>query len=295
MLAGSHGAKREQREALDVVQARSRQWWETTPMSYDWRREGHHEPLTAGWFDDQDRRFLTAARFYATNRVPFDRLISYAELAGRDVLEIGVGSGLHAELLARAGAQVTGIDLTAAAIERTRRRFELRGLQGRFYQWDAEHTAPELERAFDFVWSWGVIHHSSRTALIVRNVQRWLRPGGTFAGMVYHRDSLNAAALLVCDWLLRGGLFAHSVDEALWRGTDGYMARFYPVDQWRDLLLAFFGEAEVRVLGQKSEAVPLPGPLRRRLVPLVPDRAARAIVRRFGSFVTFSARDPLVE
>ena len=295
MVAGSHGAKREQREALDVVQARSRQWWEATPMSYDWHRDGSHQPLTAGWFDDQDRRFLAAARFYATDRVPFDRLIPYAELADRDVLEIGVGSGLHAELLAKAGARVTGIDLTEAAIERTRRRFELRGLQGRFYQWDAEQTTPELDRTFDFIWSWGVIHHSSRTALIVRNVHRWLRPGGSFAGMVYHRDSINAAALLVYDWLLRRGLFAHSVDEALWRGTDGYMARFYPADQWRDLLLAFFGAAGVRVLGQKSEVVPLPGPLRRRIVPLVPDRVARAVVHRCGSFVTFWARDPLMD
>src|SRR5262249_49074349 len=154
----------------------------------------------------------------------------------------------------RAGARLTGIDLTHAAVKRTRQRFAMRHLQGRFFQSDAETPALASGRAFDFVWSWGVLHHSSRTALIVRNVHRWLREDAAFGGRVYHRDSVNGAALLVYDWIFRRMALAHSVDEALWRGTDGYMARFYPSEQWRDLLLAFFHEASVEVVGQKSES-----------------------------------------
>jgi 2-polyprenyl-3-methyl-5-hydroxy-6-metoxy-1,4-benzoquinol methylase len=262
-------------------------------MTYDWRNGSPDEPLTSAWFKHQDQRFLAAARLYATDQLPFDRLIPYATLRGKDVLEIGVGSGLHAELLARAGAKVTGIDLTRAAIERTQKRFELCQLEGRFVQWDAEQSRPEFKRAFDFVWSWGVIHHSSRTALIVRNIHHWLREDGAFAGMVYHRDSINGAALLVRDWIIKRKVLSHTADEALWRGTDGYMARFYPAEQWRDLLLGFFREASVNVSGQKTEALPLPRQLRRLLLPLVSDNAARRILSRFGSFLTYRAGFPL--
>jgi SAM-dependent methyltransferase len=262
-------------------------------MTYDWRRPASSASDSVGWFDEQDQRFLANAAFYATDVAPFDRFLPYADLRGKDVLEIGIGSGLHAELLASAGADVTGIDLTGTAVARTRKRFELKHLRGRFFQWDAEKALPEFERAFDFVWSWGVIHHSSRSGLIVRNVHNWLRPEGSFAGMVYHRDSINAVVSVVRDWVLRGGIAHRSVDEALWRGTDGYMARFYSAESFRDFLLAFFEEARTRTTGQKLEVLPIPTRVRDPLLPRVSDATARAVLSRFGSFLTFEAHHPL--
>jgi SAM-dependent methyltransferase len=294
MLTGHHGPKRNAVEPLDTVQASNREWWQSTPMDYDWRSGAAGKAISVDWLHEQDRRFLESAAFYATDRRPFDRFIPYADLRDKDVLEIGIGSGLHAQLMAEAGARVTGIDITSAAVERTRRRFELNGLRARVMEWDAEVQHPDFEASFDFVWSWGVIHHSSRTARVVRNVSQWLRPDGVFAGMVYHRESVNAAALVARDWVVHRGLFAHSFDEALWRGTDGYMARFYPADQWQDLLLGFFGDAAVAVTGQKSDVLPLPRPLRRLMLPLISDAAARRLAERVGSFLTFRACGPLV-
>jgi SAM-dependent methyltransferase len=293
VLTGRHGPKRDSDEPLELVQTRNRNWWESTPMTYDWRRPTRSAADTTDWFEEQDRRFLSAAAFYATDAYPFDRFLPYPTLRGKDVLEIGIGSGLHAELLARADAHVTGIDLTSAAVARSKRRFEIKGLRGRFFQWDAEQSLPEFERSFDFVWSWGVIHHSSRSGLIVRNVHSWLRPDGVFSGMVYHRDSINAVVSVIRDWFLRGGIGRHSVDEALWRGTDGYMARFYSADSWRDFLLAFFAEARTCTTGQKLEVLPIPGRLREPVLPLVSDDIARRLLSRFGSFLTFDARRPL--
>ena len=102
---------------------------------------------TLEWFEDQDRRRAAAHRHFATDVVPFDRLIPYNSLQGKEVLEIGIGSGFHSELLARAGAKVTGIYLTDAAVERTRRRFELKGLSGDFQTWDAEQNRADTCRA----------------------------------------------------------------------------------------------------------------------------------------------------
>jgi hypothetical protein len=111
--------------------------------------------------------------------------------------------------------------------------------------------------------------------------------------MVYHRDSINAVVSVVRDWVLRGGIAHHSVDEALWRGTDGYMARFYSAESFRDFLLAFFEQAHTRTTGQKLEVLPIPRRMRDPLLPKVSDATARTVLSRFGSFLTFEARHPL--
>jgi len=260
-------------------------------MTYDWA-DTSLQPGTMAWFDDQDARHDAAHRHFATDVTPFDRLIPYGSLAGCQVLEIGTGSGLHSELMARAGAIVTGIDLTASAIDRTRTRFAMKGLDGAFEQWDAEEDRSDFVGRFDFVWSWGVIHHSSHTARIVRNVAGWLTDGASFAGMVYHRDSTTQAVALLRQWILKRKLLTYSVDEALWRNTDGFSARFYPADQWRDLLLGFFDAADVAVTGIDSD-LPVPRSVRPFVVSRAPESRKRAYLARFGSFITFSAAGPL--
>lgn len=284
--------KRSVNDPLESVQTRNKEWWEHSPMTYEWREDSPPKP-SLEWFDEQDRRNREIHSHFATEGIPFDRLIPYDSLRGKRVLEIGVGSGYHAELLARAGAQLTGIDLTCAAIDRAKRRFELKDLRAHFEQWDAEEGRPDFVERFSFVWSWGVIHHSARTARIVRNVARWLTSDGRFAGMVYHRNSTSAFVAVLRDGILRGKLVSSSVDEILWRRADGFSARFYPADQWRDLLLGFFEEASVAVTGTDADVVPLPRRLRTRVVPRVSPRLRDRILTRCGSFVIFDARKPL--
>ncbi len=290
-MSARRGPKRSVDDDLSMVQAGNREWWEDTPMTYDWA-DASLQPGTLAWFDDQDARHDVAHRHFATDVTPFDRLIPYASLAGCRVLEIGTGSGLHSELMARAGATVTGIDLTATAIDCTTARFGLKGLDGTFEQWDAEHDRADFAGRFAFVWSWGVIHHSAHTARIVRNVAGWLTDGGSFAGMVYHRDSTTQAVALLRQWVLKRKLLTYSVDEALWRNTDGFSARFYPADQWRDLLLGFFANADVEVTGIETD-LPVPRSARSLVLSRVPEARKQAYLSRFGSFITFSAGRPL--
>src|SRR5437879_5141331 len=157
-MSGRHGPKRSTTQPVGEVQAGNYHWWEATPMSYDWAGRVPLLPGSEKWFTEQDLRSAEIHRNFATDRVPFDRVIPYPELAGREVLEVGCGSGMHSELLARSGALVTGIDLTPRAIDLTRRRFELRGLRGRFECWDAEQWRSDFQARFDFIWSWGVVH-----------------------------------------------------------------------------------------------------------------------------------------
>src|SRR5262249_44101485 len=153
--------------SVDQVQQGSQGWWSENPMTYDWHRENAAQPLTLEWFKNADATFIHAARLFATDKSPFDRIIPLDEIRGKQVLEIGCGMGLHSEIMVRAGADVTSVDLTNAAIRNTTERFRLKNLSGTILQADAENL-PFPNKSFDFVWSWGVIHHSSRTGRVIR-------------------------------------------------------------------------------------------------------------------------------
>src|SRR5580765_8080332 len=62
----------------------------------------------------------------------------FAGTRGLRVLEIGCGMGTDGAQFAKAGADYTGIDLTEAAIELARKRFEVFNLPGTFRTADAE-------------------------------------------------------------------------------------------------------------------------------------------------------------
>lgn len=106
------------------------------------------------------------------------------------VLEVGCGLGTDGAQFAKAGADYTGIDLTEAAVDLARRRFELFNLPGTFRIADAERL-DFPDNSFDLVYSHGVLHHTPDTTAAIREVHRVLRPGGRAVVMLYHRDSYN--------------------------------------------------------------------------------------------------------
>jgi ubiquinone/menaquinone biosynthesis C-methylase UbiE len=114
----------------------------------------------------------------------------FAGSRGLKVLEIGCGMGTDGAQFAQAGADYTGIDLTEAAIELARKRFQLSGLSGEFRVADAENLDFPAA-SFDLVYSHGVLHHTPDTARAVKEIHRVLKPGGRALVMLYHRDSYN--------------------------------------------------------------------------------------------------------
>jgi len=115
---------------------------------------------------------------------------AFASSKNLNVLEVGCGLGTDGAQFAKAGAKYTGIDLTDAAVDLAKRRFELFNLPGTFRVADAERLL-FANNSFDIVYSHGVLHHTPDTAAAVREIHRVLRPGGQAVVMLYHRDSYN--------------------------------------------------------------------------------------------------------
>lgn len=291
---GSPTSLPEERQRADW-QRENRAWWEANPMRYDWNEAVAASEFSREFYEEIDRRFFEDASRYLPACVrPFDRLVPFDRLPQWDVLEIGVGNGSHAQLLSPHCRSYTGIDLTDYAVKSTTSRFAIFGLPGRILLMDAEQMTLS-DAAFDFIWSWGVIHHSADTGRVLREMHRVLRPRGTATVMVYHRSWLYTyiyTALL--HGVLQAGLLRHNLHELLQLNTDGAIARFYRPDEWAALVAGCgFDVDHWQVMGQKSEVVLLPaGRLKNALIRVIPDALSRFVTNRLrqGSFLVTRLR-----
>jgi ubiquinone/menaquinone biosynthesis C-methylase UbiE len=262
-------------------QEANKAWWEATPMRYDWREGVDLEPGSAEYFREIDERFFSSVRrFMPWRERPFDNLIDFDGLRDKDVLEIGVGMGSHAQLIAPHAKSYTGIDLTEAASSTTRQRLALFGIDADIRQMDAEQMAFE-DASFDFVWSWGVIHHSSNTRAILGEMHRVLRPGGHATVMVYYRSWFYYVNAFIRGVFRGQFLKFRSINDVMQASTDGAIARFYRPDEWRELCKGLFEVETFEVTGLKSDPLPIPaGGVKRWLETNVPDGATRFMTDR---------------
>jgi 2-polyprenyl-3-methyl-5-hydroxy-6-metoxy-1,4-benzoquinol methylase len=268
------------------AQVGNKAWWTEHTMSYDWKDRIVRQRFSREWFDEVDRRFIVSARHFAHTDRPFGAIIPFDQIAGKRVLEVGCGMGLHTELMAKAGAKVTAIDISPTSVAATKARLSLKGVAADVRELDAETLA--IQDEFDFIWSWGVIHHSSRTGRVLRNLYNALKPGGELRFMVYSLDGMQSYAVIVSRYLF-GFWGGRSLDELLWRSTDGHLARYFTRDSLADLCRTFFDDVDLQVFGLEADAVPLPSGLRKLVRPLVSDRYVERAIRKRGSFLFATA------
>lgn len=270
-------------------QEANRQWWETHPMRYDWKEAINAEEYSKEFYEAIDRRFFETSRdYFPIKAQPFDNLIDYEPLRSYDVLEIGVGNGSHAQLLASHSHSYTGIDITEYAVKSTSRRLATFGVPGQILRMDAE-TMDFEDATFDLVWSWGVIHHSANTPGIMKQIHRVLKKGGKTVTMVYYRSWWSYYVMGVLFGLWKGELWKEwSIHSSVQKWTDGAFARYYSLREWRDLLPPGMVVDRLFVCGPKTDVLPLPsGRLKTVLISRMPNSLGRLLASRFrmGSFL----------
>jgi len=260
-------------------------------MTYDWEKTLQIKPGSQDWYREIDRRFLESA-YYARGEdgTAFGRFLRPEYVRGKTVLEIGCGMGTHAEMLGRAGARLTAIDQTEIAVMATKRRLDLFERRSQVLRQDAERLAFQ-EKTFDFVWTWGVIHHSTSTERCVDEIARVLKPGGRLMMMVYYRPSL--VYYLHCGLirgLMMGQLYRKSLQQIYVESSDGFYARVFNRSELKQLVGGYFRDIRITVVGLKAELYPLPRTgFKLMLERLTPDWLARLVLSRFGSMVVIEA------
>ncbi|MBI2278846.1 MAG: methyltransferase domain-containing protein [Candidatus Brennerbacteria bacterium] len=279
-----------------ITQEENYRWWNDNPMRYDWGERIPFPEFSREFFNEIDRRFfLNSKEYLPWKAIPFDRLIDFAALKDKEVLEIGVGNGSHAQLLAAHAKSFTGIDLTEYAVKSTAERFKVFGLPGIIIRMDAERLSFP-DNSFDLVWSWGVIHHSSDTKKILKEIRRVLKPGGTASIMVYHRGWWNYYVMGFLRALIFGDLVkGRSLFESIQRFTDGAIARYYRRSDWKELNEPMFSVRDIFILGPKSDFIPLSaGALKDIITKYIPNSLARLLTEKFkmGVFLYSTLQKP---
>jgi 2-polyprenyl-3-methyl-5-hydroxy-6-metoxy-1,4-benzoquinol methylase len=177
-------------EKVDI--SRVRDYWNARPCNI------RHSTAPIGseqYFDEVEAR-----KYCVEPHIP--QFAEFERWRGKRVLEIGCGIGTDTVNFARAGAQVTTVDLSEKSMELARTRASVFGLEDRisFCPGDAENLTSFVPvEPYDLIYSFGVIHHTPRPDAVMEQLRNYTRPGTTIKIMVYHRRSYKVAWIVLTE------------------------------------------------------------------------------------------------
>jgi 2-polyprenyl-6-hydroxyphenyl methylase/3-demethylubiquinone-9 3-methyltransferase len=101
-----------------------------------------------------------------------------APLTGKKVIDIGCGGGILSESMAVLGADVTGVDMSAAALDVARLHLFESGLKIEYLLTTAEAVAEERPQQYDIVTCLELLEHVPDPVSVVRACATLVKPGG---------------------------------------------------------------------------------------------------------------------
>lgn len=143
---------------------------------------------------------VEARKYFVEPHIP--GFAEFARWQGKRVLEVGCGIGTDSINFARAGAQLTAVDLSSESLRIAAQRADVMGVadQIRFVQANAEELTSALPgEAYDLVYSFGVVHHTPQPERALSEMRALVAPGGALKLMVYHRHSWKVLRTVAVD------------------------------------------------------------------------------------------------
>ncbi|MEE8442851.1 MAG: class I SAM-dependent methyltransferase, partial [Dehalococcoidia bacterium] len=146
-------------------------------------------------------------------------------LGGQRVLDLACGNGALARQLARRGAMVTGVDVSAALIAKAEEREKSTNLEIVYYVASADHLTPLGDGSFDTVVCNMALMDIVNAEDAIREAHRILRPGGHFVASITHPCfELGSASAWVVEKLGR--------TTTVWRKVTRYRENFEDFSEW---------------------------------------------------------------
>jgi 2-polyprenyl-6-hydroxyphenyl methylase/3-demethylubiquinone-9 3-methyltransferase len=156
--------------------------------------------LASRWWDpDGESRPL-----HDLNPVRLAYIADRTVLKAARALDVGCGGGLLSEALARAGSEVTTIDLAPSVLEVARLHLHESGVAVDYREVAVEALAAEMPGAFDVVACMEMLEHVPDPGSVIRACAILLKPGGKLFLSTLNRTPLAfGAAILGAEHVLR--------------------------------------------------------------------------------------------
>jgi SAM-dependent methyltransferase len=157
-------------------------FWDERPCNI---RHSSRAVGTREYFDEVEQR-----KYFVEPHIPI--FAEYPKWKDKRVLEIGCGIGTDTINFARAGAQVTAVDLSPNSLEIAQQRAVVFGLskQINFYCGDTERLDQVVPvEPYDLVYSFGVIHHTPHPENAIEQIKKYMGLEGELRLMVYSKVS----------------------------------------------------------------------------------------------------------
>lgn len=155
-----------------------RQYWNRRPCNL------RHSTAVIGtrqYFDEVEAR-----KYFVEPHIP--AFAAFERWRGKKVLEVGCGMGTDSINFARAGAEVTVIDISSESLALCRQRFDEFGLTARFYQGNAEDIDQIVPvEQYDLIYSFGVIHHTPNPGRVIDTLRQYVGPRSELRLMLYSK------------------------------------------------------------------------------------------------------------
>lgn len=207
-------------------------WEQNTPQHW----YSNKPPGSRDYCDELQQHRYSVVYWYLPQLAEFDKH------SGHKVLEVGCGQGTDLLQYAKGGAEVYGVDLTEAAIQKARRMFEVYGLSADLRTMNAEDMREFPDQMFDVVYSFGVLHHTPNTEKAISEIRRVLKPGGRFLLMLYSKG-LNYLVRLLVFHIGKGHFLQQDLQTTINQYTEfrrnSPLTKMYSKRQARSLLRDF--------------------------------------------------------
>jgi 2-polyprenyl-6-hydroxyphenyl methylase / 3-demethylubiquinone-9 3-methyltransferase len=158
---------------------------------------------------------------HTINPLRLDFIMGGIETPQPRILDVGCGGGILSEALVKAGAQVTGIDLSLASLEVARQHAQAGGLQIDYRAITAEELAAEQPESFDAVTCLEMLEHVPEPEKVIAACAKLVKPGGKVFFSTINRTLFSlVAVILIGEYVLR----------LLPRGTHDYRKLIRPAE-----------------------------------------------------------------
>ena len=120
------------------------------------------------------------------------------------ILDVGCGGGILSEALAKAGAQVTGLDLSEASIHVARQHAQSQNLQIDYRYESVQDVAEKQAGTFDAITCMEMLEHVPEPGRVIAACAKALKPGGqAFFSTINRTPKALLFAIIGGEYILR--------------------------------------------------------------------------------------------